>query len=75
VVLSDGKSVEDQPAWSPDGKYLVFVSERTGDAELFLMRADGSGQTQLTSSKGADWLPRWFVPKTLPPAPSQAQGT
>ncbi len=63
VALTDGKSVEDQPAWSPDGKYLVFASERTGDVELFLMRADGSGQTQLTKSKGADWLPRWFVPK------------
>ncbi|HZI13604.1 MAG TPA: LpqB family beta-propeller domain-containing protein [Myxococcus sp.] len=76
VALTDGKSVEDQPAWSPDGKYLVYASERTGDVELFLMRADGSGQTQLTSSKGADWLPRWFVPKTpLPAVPGRAEGT
>ena len=66
VALTDGKSVDDQPAWSPDGKYLVFPSDRTGDVELFLMRADGSGQTQLTKSKGADWLPRWFVSKAPP---------
>jgi Tol biopolymer transport system component len=58
--------VDDQPAWSPDGKYLVFPSDRTGDVELFLMRADGSGQTQLTKSPGADWLPRWFVSKAPP---------
>jgi tol-pal system beta propeller repeat protein TolB len=63
VALTDGQSTNDQPEWSPDGKYLVFSSDRTGDVELFLMRADGSGQTQLTHSKGADWLPRWFVPK------------
>jgi len=59
--LTDGKQVDDQPAWSPDGKHLVFVSERGVDADLYLMRADGSGQTRLTTSKGADWLPRWFV--------------
>ncbi len=61
VPLTDGKQVDDQPAWSPDGKHLVFVSERGGDVDLHLMRADGSGQTRLTTSKGADWLPRWFV--------------
>jgi tol-pal system beta propeller repeat protein TolB len=76
VALTDGKSTDDQPAWSPDGKYLVFPSDRTGDVELFLMRADGSGQAQLTKSKGADWLPRWFVPKTpLPAAKGQTEGT
>ncbi|MBM7112064.1 TolB family protein [Archangium primigenium] len=63
VALTDGKAVDDQPAWSPDGKHLVFVSDRLGDVELFLMRADGSGQTRLTASPGADWLPRWFVPR------------
>ncbi|WP_257462097.1 LpqB family beta-propeller domain-containing protein [Archangium lipolyticum] len=68
VALTDGKSVNDQPEWSPDGKYLAYASDRTGDVELFLMRADGSGQTQLTSAKGADWLPRWFVPKEPPDA-------
>lgn len=61
VALTDGRSIDDQPAWSPDGKYLVFASDRTGDVELFLMRADGSGQTQLTRSRGADWLPRWLA--------------
>lgn len=61
VALTDGKSRDDAPAWSPDGKYLVFVAERQGDVDLWLMRADGSGQTRLTTAKGPDWLPRWFV--------------
>jgi Tol biopolymer transport system component len=63
VALTDGKTRDDEPAWSPDGKYLVFVAEREGDTDLWLMRADGSGQTRLTTAKGADWLPRWFVPR------------
>ena len=63
VALTDGTSKDDQPAWSPDGKYLVYVSEKAGDAELFLMRADGSGKTQFTRAPGADWLPRWLPPR------------
>lgn len=63
VALTDGARRDDMPAWSPDGKALVFVSEREGDTDLYLMRPDGTGQTRLTTAKGADWLPRWFVPR------------
>lgn len=63
VPLTDGQQVDDQPVWSPDGKHLAFVSERGDDVDLYLMRADGTGQTRLTTAKGADWLPRWFVPR------------
>ncbi|QSQ28432.1 PD40 domain-containing protein [Pyxidicoccus parkwayensis] len=59
VALTDGKHRDDMPAWSPDGKYLAFVSERDGNTDVYLMRADGTGQTRLTTAKGADWLPRW----------------
>lgn len=47
------------PAWSPDGRYIAFASDRDADGELYLMRADGTGQTRLTHARGADWLPRW----------------
>lgn len=61
VALTDGKHRDDMPAWSPDGKYLAFVSEREGDTDVYLMRADGTGQTRVTTAKGADWLPRWVA--------------
>lgn len=61
VPLTDGSHRDDQPAWSPDGKYLVFVSERDGNTDLYMMRADGSGRIPLTQSPGPDWLPRWFT--------------
>ncbi len=61
VALTDGRQRDDMPAWSPDGKYLAFVSEREGDTDVYLMRADGTGQTRLTTAKGADWLPRWVA--------------
>jgi TolB protein len=31
-------------AWSPDGKYLAFYTDRTGKWEIWVMKADGSEQ-------------------------------
>jgi TolB protein len=49
-------------AWSPDGRKIVFGDGRTGDSEIFTMRADGTRQTQLTVrpelfDNHADWQP------------------
>jgi WD40-like Beta Propeller Repeat len=32
------------PAWSPDGQYIAFLTDRTGRWEIWIMHADGSGQ-------------------------------
>lgn len=35
------------PAWSPDGQYLAFLTDRRGKWEIWVMRANGSGQRPL----------------------------
>jgi len=47
------------PDWSPDGRWIVFTRSRSGDAQLFAVRPDGSGLTQLTDGLGYKDLPRW----------------
>jgi serine/threonine protein kinase len=47
-------------SYSPDGKYIVFNSLRNDDqADLYIMRADGTNQVQLTSHPEPDWGPQW----------------
>jgi tricorn protease len=36
--------------WSPDGKYIAYISDKTGETELYLQSADGADVEQLTSN-------------------------
>jgi hypothetical protein len=59
--LTDNDAYDAECAYSPDGKWIVFTSNRTGDLELYAMRPDGSGVVRLTDVKGYDGGP-FFSP-------------
>jgi eukaryotic-like serine/threonine-protein kinase len=50
-----------QPAWSPGGGRVAFWGLRgnSGQRDLFTIRADGSGLTELTNDAAVDWAPQW----------------
>ena len=51
---------ENDAAWSPDGRKIAFTSRRDGgDAEIYIMNADGSDQVRFTVSTGVDEQPAW----------------
>jgi Tol biopolymer transport system component len=52
LTTTPGYDAED--AFSPDGKRIVFTSQRDGDLELYVMNADGSQPRRLTRSPGYD---------------------
>ena len=35
--------------WSPDGKYIAYISDRTGETEIYLQPAEGGDPVQLTT--------------------------
>jgi TolB protein len=53
--------VNGEPAWSPDGAKIVFSTNRDGffNFEIYVMKADGSGQTRLTNNPSVDISPQW----------------
>jgi Tol biopolymer transport system component len=38
---------------------IVFVSERDGNREIYVMNSDGSDQRRLTTNPAKDWDPAW----------------
>ncbi len=59
IQLTDGGN-NAGASFSPDGLYIVFNSLRNDDqADLYIMRADGTNQVQLTNHPEPDWGPRW----------------
>ncbi|MFN0277281.1 MAG: winged helix-turn-helix domain-containing protein [Pyrinomonadaceae bacterium] len=50
---------ENSPAFSPDGKRIAFVSTADGNAEIYLMNADGTGVLRLTHTKTEEAAPQF----------------
>ena len=48
-----------QPAWSPDGNALTFVSNRDGNWEIYAINVDGSWLRRITDNPTTDGLPEW----------------
>ncbi|GAC1511756.1 MAG: S9 family peptidase [Terriglobales bacterium] len=64
VPLTFGKHSESHPRWSPDGKWLAFISSREEDddvAQIWMLSRDGGEAQRLTDFKGSitefEWSP------------------
>ena len=57
--LSDNLDNNHSPAWSPDGAQIAFISDTHGNADVFIMNADGSNVRRITYDKANDYHPTW----------------
>ena len=48
---------DSDPAYSPDGKTIVFMSDRDGDIEIYRVDVDGPHLQRLTHAPGRDAHP------------------
>jgi TolB protein len=61
-AVGDAPAADNAPSWSPDGHKIVFqriLGNTNGNEEIYVMNADGSGQTRLTYYPGVDQDPDW----------------
>jgi TolB protein len=59
-VLTDDPLGAETPAFSPDGKHIVFAAYvAEGNNDVFIMAADGSGRRRITEGPGYDGHPHF----------------
>jgi Tol biopolymer transport system component len=59
VRVTNTQDNETSPVWSPDGRRILFVSDRNGNRDIYVMNADGNEQLNLSNHPSEDWTPSW----------------
>ena len=57
--LTSSASIDTSPSYSPDGRQIVFASDRSGQGQLYVMNADGTGQNRISFGSGVYSTPVW----------------
>jgi len=59
--IAESPARDTQPAWSPDGKWIAFISDRSGQDELWICDTNGDNLKKLSASarekSGLEWAP------------------
>ena len=61
-ITSGSKGLDGDPSWSPDGSQISFrrlVGGADGNADVYVMNADGSAQREVAATEADDVKPVW----------------
>lgn len=50
----------EEPVFSPDGRYIAFTSDRSGQKAVYIMRIDGGGQKKVSPPRQRAFGPDWY---------------
>ncbi|HLJ10036.1 MAG TPA: hypothetical protein VKU82_02545, partial [Planctomycetaceae bacterium] len=72
--LTNSRSLDDYPVYSPDGKRLAFTSNRDGNYEIYVIDADGARPVNVTRNAALDNFPAWTPDGSLAFVSNRAEG-
>ncbi|MGZ5278712.1 MAG: TolB family protein, partial [Pseudobdellovibrionaceae bacterium] len=56
----DGKPAQNEmPVFSPDGRFLMYTSNRTGSFQIYISTLDGSDERRITNDDANYFSPKW----------------
>jgi TolB protein len=59
VPLTRNSHLDRMPSWSPDGRYIAFISDRSGNMDVYRMDANGDSVVQITHTPEPEIHPYW----------------
>lgn len=57
--LTNSPAFDGWPAWSPDGAWIAFASNKQGNHEIYVMRPDGRDVRRVAATEGRATSPAW----------------
>jgi len=57
--ISFGPGNDEEPSWSPDGRFLTFSSTKDGKKSIYIAAITSGKMLKLNGTKGQDMSPAW----------------
>jgi serine/threonine protein kinase len=57
--LTFDTGLQSEPTWSPDGRFIAYSSDRSGNFDIWVQPLGGGNSIQVTKSPAHDWQPDW----------------
>src|SRR5499427_8532079 len=57
ITFDEG--LQNEPTWSPDGRYIAYSSDRGGKFDIWVQQVSGGNPVQITKRPGNNWQPDW----------------
>jgi len=57
--LTFDAGLQGEPTWSPDGRFIAYSSDKSGNFDIWVQPVGGGDAVQVTKSPAHDWQPDW----------------
>jgi serine/threonine protein kinase len=57
--LTFDRGLQSEPAWSPDGRFIAYSSDRNGNFDIWVKPVSGGDAMPITNDQAHDWQPDW----------------